>query len=104
MSHHELLKKFLKPGVQGSPCRGVGGPQRTCCSFFARRLRRRERNKTLLGTPQAPAKGSRPLHSRWRNEQNDRFASPKKFGMTHNFTKIVSKGIDPFWRKVWSDS
>src|SRR5438309_1145896 len=27
MSHSELFQKFTKPGVQGSPCRGLGCPQ-----------------------------------------------------------------------------
>ena len=67
MSHPELLKKFVKPGVQGSPCRGLGCPQILFFFIFARRMRRREREKKFLGTPQTPAEGRGPLHSRKQN-------------------------------------
>ena len=60
MSHPELLKKFTKPGVQGSPCRGVGCPHLPLFFLSARRLRRREKEKTCVGTPHTPAEGWPP--------------------------------------------
>jgi hypothetical protein len=51
MSHPELLKKVPKPGVQGSPCRGLGCPQIPFSSLFAPRLRRREGKRSFWGHP-----------------------------------------------------
>jgi hypothetical protein len=80
MSHPGLLKKAPKPGVQGSPCRGLGCPQKTLFSLFARRLRRREGEKKFLGTPQTPVEGDCPLHSRLQNGFGVHNRLPKNSG------------------------
>ena len=51
MSHPGLLKKFAKPGVQGSPCRGVGCPHILLLLLSPPAAASKREKKGFLGTP-----------------------------------------------------
>ena len=51
MSHRELLKKFSKPEVQGSPCRGLGCPQQHLLPLAPLAAGRKERTGVLALSP-----------------------------------------------------
>jgi len=71
MNHPELFQKFAKSGVQGSPCRGLGCPQILLFPLSPPVAASKKREKGFLGTPQTPAEGGCPLHSRWQSRYEE---------------------------------
>jgi hypothetical protein len=91
MSHPELWKKFPKPGVQGSPCRGLGelaggkikSPKTFFLAFCTPPAAAQE-GKEVFGGTTSPDKGLLPSVLPLAKRAGGAGTAPRKFGMTHS--------------------